>query len=146
MSNNKRDRSSRNDIYFVIPVHLNPNVKSNIESMLSEIKNVILLPPLNYPDFIWFMKESYLILTDSGGVEEEGPHFKKPILVLRDTTERLEGIKYGTNVLISSNPILIKSTLTYLLEKSELYNKFKSTISPYGEIDAAGRVFNFLNK
>lgn len=125
--------SNNKDLQFVIPVHLNPNVKDIIHSYFDSIDNVHLLSPLDYVDFSWFMSKSFFILTDSGGVQEEGPYFKKPILVLRENTERPEGIEAKVSTLVGSNKDLIVSTANKLLQDNDYYNSFTKNVNPYGD-------------
>lgn len=133
-----------NELQFVLPVHLNPNVKNIVKDKLSNLKNVFLLEPLNYPEFVWFMEKSFLILTDSGGVQEEGPYFKKPILVLRENTERPEGVTAKTTKLVGSNKDLIISEVEKLLKDKTYYSSFQNAVNPYGDGSAAERILKEL--
>jgi len=128
-----KELSSNKELQFVIPVHLNPNVKDVIHSYFDDVDNVHLLKPLDYVDFSWFMSKSFFILTDSGGVQEEGPYFKKPILVLRENTERPEGVDAKVSVLLGSDKEKIISTSTKLLNDPEYYASFSRNINPYGD-------------
>lgn len=121
------------DLHFVIPVHLNPNVKDVIHGYFEDVDNVDLLEPLDYVDFTWFMNKSFLIMTDSGGVQEEGPHFKKPILVLRENTERPEGVDAKVSLLLGSDKEKIISTVNKLLVDDQYYNSFSLNQNPYGD-------------
>jgi UDP-N-acetylglucosamine 2-epimerase (non-hydrolysing) len=138
--------SKDKNIDIIYPVHLNPNVKDIVYKMLSGSSNIHLIDPLNYPAFIWLMNRSYLILTDSGGVQEEAPTLGIPTLVMRNTTERPEGIKQGTAILVGTEKKKIISTTKKLLENKEFYKKFSQNINPYGDGKAAKRIVTFLKK
>jgi UDP-N-acetylglucosamine 2-epimerase (non-hydrolysing) len=127
------------NIDFVYPMHLNPNIRKPIREFFSDSKyeNLYFIEPLNYIDFVFFMKQCYLILTDSGGVQEEAPSLGKPVLVMRENTERPEGISAGTCLLVGSDQKLIVNTITNLLEDPEFYNKMSSIRNPYGNGDSA---------
>ena len=138
---------SKNDnIQIIYPVHLNPNVKNIVNKMLSDIDNIHLIKPLDYPAFVWLMNKSYLILTDSGGVQEEAPSLGIPVLVMRNTTERPEGIEQGTAILVGTEKKKIISTTKKLLENKEFYKKFSLNTNPYGDGKAAKRIVAFLKK
>jgi UDP-N-acetylglucosamine 2-epimerase (non-hydrolysing) len=132
------------ELYFVLPVHLNPNVKNIVENVLGNIPNVFLLAPLNYAEFVWFMDKSYIILTDSGGVQEEGPYFKKPILILRENTERPEGIESKTAVLVGHSRNKIINEIEKLLQDNQYYASFQNAINPYGDGSASSRILKTL--
>jgi UDP-N-acetylglucosamine 2-epimerase (non-hydrolysing) len=134
----------RNNTIFIWPVHPNPNVKNVVHEMLSKIENVYLLPPLNYFDFVNAMKASYLIMTDSGGIQEEAPSLKKPLLVLRKVTERPEGISCGIAKLVNTDVKKIISTAKILIEDEEIYNKMKSAKNPYGDGRASLRIYKYI--
>lgn len=125
--------SKNKDLQFVLPVHLNPNVKDVIHGYFDDVDNVHLLRPLDYVDFSWFMSKSFFILTDSGGVQEEGPYFKKPILVLRENTERPEGVTANVSILLGSNKEMIIETANRLLVDEEYYSSFSLNQNPYGD-------------
>ena len=118
---------------FVFPVHLNPIVKEVVYDTLKDLKNVNLIAPLDYLDFVNFMSKTYLIITDSGGVQEEGPHFGIPILVLRKVTERPEAVKYGTVKLVGLDANVIYKTAKKLIENKSEYKKMASAVNPYGD-------------
>lgn len=130
----------RNDVRIVFPVHLNPLVKSVVERKLGSHENVQLLPPLDYETFIWLMNQSRLILTDSGGIQEEGPALGKPVLVMRDTTERPEGVDAGTVRLVGTEPKAIVDGVTRLLDDAGAYSAMACARNPYGEGQAARRI------
>lgn len=135
---------NRNDISIVIPVHPNPNVKKVIFEQLSNLKNVILLEPLGYDDFIWIMKSSYLILTDSGGVQEEAPSLKIPVIVLRESTERPEAVACGAAILTGLNEKRVVSEVLKLLEDNTYYQKHLVTKNPYGDGNTSKRIVKFI--
>jgi UDP-N-acetylglucosamine 2-epimerase (non-hydrolysing) len=121
------------ETYFIYPVHLNPNVQLPVKELLSGQRNILLVEPLGYPEFITVMKRSYLILTDSGGVQEEAPSLGKPVLVMRDTTERMEGILAGTVKLVGNGTAAICSAVQQLLDDEEVYERMTTTSNPYGD-------------
>lgn len=121
------------EMNFIFPVHLNPIVRDVVFPTLGEIENVHLIEPLDYLDFVNLMAKSHLIITDSGGVQEEGPHFGIPILVLRKVTERPEAVKYGTVKLVGLDENRIFSTAKKLLDDKAYYNKIASAVNPYGD-------------
>lgn len=134
------------EVDFVYPVHLNPNVKDIVFERLSGIENVHLIEPLSYPSFIWIMNRSYIILTDSGGVQEEAPSLGKPVLVMRNNTERPEAVEAGTVKLVGTNTELIVQEVTRLLENTSAYAKMSSVENPYGDGRACERILKFLEK
>jgi len=134
------------DIRFIYPVHLNPNVQKPVNKLMGNIKNIYLLPPLEYPQFIALMDHCKLILTDSGGVQEEAPSLGKPVLVMRDTTERPEGIKAGTVKLIGTNAELIVQETSKLLTESDSYQKMSKATNPYGDGKASERIIKRLER
>ncbi|MDR3611074.1 MAG: UDP-N-acetylglucosamine 2-epimerase (non-hydrolyzing) [Ignavibacteriaceae bacterium] len=132
------------DFNFVFPVHLNPVVKEVVHNTLDNLKNVFLIAPLDYSDFVNFMSKTYLIITDSGGVQEEGPHFGIPILVLRKVTERPEAVKYGTVKLVGLDEDKIFRTSKRLIENKSAYKKMASAVNPYGDGLSAKRTVQIL--
>lgn len=134
------------ELQFLIPVHLNPNVKTTIHSFFNSVENVHLCSPLDYIDFTWLMSKSFLILTDSGGVQEEGPYFKKPILVLRENTERPEGILANVSKLVGNDKNLIISQVNKLVSDDSYYSSFTTNQNPYGEGFAASIIIDHLLK
>ncbi len=140
----KKIAKNRKDIEFVIPVHLNPNVREYIHSSLGPLSNIHLYEPLDYIDFSWLMYMSYLIMTDSGGVQEEGPYFEKPILVMRENTERPEGIEEGVSKLVGSNTELIINEVVKLIDDLDYYNSFSKNKNPYGDGFASVKTFDYL--
>ncbi len=132
--------ASMRDVDVVYPVHLNPNVRRPVYEILSGIANIHLIEPLDYPDFVYMMDKSYLILTDSGGVQEEAPSLGKPVLVMRDVTERTEGIEEGTARLVGTNTERIIGETLLLLDSEEEYKKMANAINPYGDGTASQRI------
>lgn len=120
------------DAEIVYPVHLNPNISGPANNLLKDIPNVHLLKPLDYPYLIWLMSKSYLILTDSGGIQEEGPALGKPVLVVREVTERMEGVEGGTAKLLGTDKNTIVSAIRQLLLDKEEYQKMAQAVNPYG--------------
>ena len=129
---------------FVLPVHLNPYVKSTVEESLAGITNVHLLRPLPYPEFVWLMDRAKLILSDSGGVQEESPSLKRPVLVLRETTERQEAVECGAVLLVGSHCESIVAGATRLLKDEKAYKSMQVETSPYGDGRAAVRIVDWL--
>ncbi|TSA23341.1 UDP-N-acetylglucosamine 2-epimerase (non-hydrolyzing) [bacterium] len=132
------------DDRFVFPVHLNPIVREVVYPILDGIENVVLIEPLPYSDFVNLMARSYLILTDSGGVQEEGPSLGKPILVLRTITERPEAVKSGTVKLVGLDPTRISATARRLLDNATAYRQMANATNPYGDGHASRRTIQAL--
>ncbi|MCZ4221808.1 non-hydrolyzing UDP-N-acetylglucosamine 2-epimerase [Pedobacter rhodius] len=130
------------EITYIFSVHLNPNVQEPVFRLLNDIKNVHLLAPLNYFDFVYLMECSYLILTDSGGIQEEAPSLGKPVLVLRDTTERQEAIENGTALLVGANKNKIIEATIELIENKVLYSKMVKMTNPFGDGTAAKKILH----
>jgi UDP-N-acetylglucosamine 2-epimerase (non-hydrolysing) len=128
------------DVEIVYPVHLNPNVQEPVKRLLSDCPSVHLIEPLDYHPFVWLMDRSYLIITDSGGVQEEAPSLGKPVLVMRDTTERPEAVLSGTVRLVGTNAELIVSEATMLLNDADAYEAMSKSHNPYGDGKAAERI------
>ena len=129
---------------IVYPVHLNPNVQKPVYELLSGLSNVYLISPLDYLPFIYTMQHSTLLLTDSGGVQEEAPSLGKPVLVMRDTTERPEAVEAGTVKLVGTNAEAIVSNVTALLLDKEMYKRMSETHNPYGDGQACERIIAAL--
>ena len=129
---------------IVYPVHLNPNVQKPVYELLSGLSNVYLISPLDYLPFIYAMQHSTLLLTDSGGVQEEAPSLGKPVLVMRDTTERPEAVEAGTVKLVGTNAEAIVSNVTALLLDKEIYKRMSETHNPYGDGQACERIIAAL--
>jgi UDP-N-acetylglucosamine 2-epimerase (non-hydrolysing) len=135
-----------NDVKIVYPVHLNPNVQEPVNNILEGIKNIYLIEPQDYVPFIFLMKKSHIILTDSGGVQEEAPSLGKPVLVMRDNTERPEGITAGTARLVGTNTENIISSVESLLNSQSEYTKMAQAINPYGAGKASLNILNYIKK
>ena len=129
---------------IIYPVHLNPKVQEPVNRILSELSNVILIDPLAYQDFIWLMNRSAIIITDSGGVQEEAPSLGKPVLVMRDTTERPEAVEAGTVILVGTNIELIVSEALSLLNDKKKFNKMSKKHNPYGNGTASEKIVNYI--
>ncbi|TDF37284.1 UDP-N-acetylglucosamine 2-epimerase (non-hydrolyzing) [Alteromonadaceae bacterium M269] len=141
-----RELSDRDDVQIVYPVHLNPQVQEPVNRLLSDIDNVFLISPQDYLPFIYLMKSAYIILTDSGGVQEEAPSLGKPVLVMRDTTERPEAVAAGTVKLVGTDYNTIVDTATELLTNKETYNTMSFAHNPYGDGQACARISQAINK
>ena len=131
-------------IHFVYPVHLNPNVQNPVMEFLDGLKNVHLIPPLDYEPFIYLLKHSYIVLTDSGGIQEEAPSLGKPVLVMRDITERPEALTAGTVRLIGANRNRIANSVSELLSDSSTYTEMSQSHNPYGDGKACERIIDIL--
>lgn len=135
------------DVDFVYPVHLNPNVRKPVFDVLASIENVFLIEPLSYLPFVFMMEKSHLLLTDSGGVQEEAPGLGKPVLVMRNTTERPEAVDAGTVILVGTDKDKIINGVSDLLEnKNGLYDRMAHAVNPYGDGKACGRVVKWLEE
>ena len=132
------------NVEIVYPLHLNPNVQNPVKDRLSETENIHLIPPLSYPSFVWLMAKSYLIITDSGGVQEEAPSLGKPVLVMRDTTERPEAVTEGTVILVGTNTKKIISETNKLLNDTMAYEKMSKAHNPYGDGSACLKIVNYI--
>lgn len=132
------------DTDFVYPVHLNPNVQKPVHEALDGLDNVHLAPPATYPEFVWLMDRSYLILTDSGGVQEEAPSLRKPVLVMRDTTERPEAIDAGGVELVGAMSCNIVRAVSNLLQDSAEYARRQIASNPYGDGASARRIMELV--
>jgi len=134
------------DVSIVYPVHLNPNVQEPVHRILGDIKGVHLIDPLPYASFIWLMEQAYFIITDSGGVQEEAPSLGKPVLVIRETTERLEGINAGSACLVSTDRSQIIHQAQDLLTNIDRHRRMSMSGNPYGDGHAAQRIVELLLK
>ncbi|NAR59716.1 non-hydrolyzing UDP-N-acetylglucosamine 2-epimerase [Acinetobacter haemolyticus] len=132
------------DVQIVYPVHLNPNVQKPVNELLSGISNIYLIAPQDYLPFVYLMNRSYLILTDSGGIQEEAPSLGKPVLVMRDTTERPEAVEAGTVKLVGTDAALIQQSVVELLENTELYETMAAAHNPYGDGTACKQIIEAL--
>lgn len=138
--------NSNEDIQIIYPVHLNPNVQKPVYELLDGIDNVKLIAPLSYPAFVWLMNQSYLIITDSGGVQEEAPSLGKPVLVMRDTTERPEAVDAGTVLLVGTDKNKIVKEAQKLLNEEDAYLSMSKLHNPYGDGKACGQIVNFIKE
>jgi len=134
------------NVQIIYPVHLNPNVQKPVNEILSGVKNIKLIDPLNYPAFVWLMKKSKLIITDSGGVQEEAPSLGKPVLVTRDTTERPEAVDAKTVMLVGTDMLEIVRNATELLINRDLYAEMSTAHNPYGDGKTSKKVFDILSE
>jgi UDP-N-acetylglucosamine 2-epimerase (non-hydrolysing) len=129
---------------FLFPIHLNPVVRETFRAILGEVQNVVFMEPLSYRPFVHLMKAVDLVITDSGGIQEEAPTLGKPVLVMRDTTERPEGIQAGTARLVGTDAAAIEGALSELLTDEDRYLEMANAINPYGDGCAAGRIADHL--
>ena len=136
--------AAREDVFVVFPVHPNPRVQSVMEARLANHPRIALIPPLDYVPFIYALTRSYLVLTDSGGVQEEAPSVGKPVLVMRDTTERPEAVDAGTAILVGSDPDRIVSEATRLLDDEQAYLRMSRAHNPYGDGRASRRIADLI--
>ena len=132
------------DINILYPVHLNPNVRKPVNELLSNISNIKLVEPFQYEEFVYLMSRSYLILTDSGGIQEEAPSLGKPVLVMRDTTERPEAVESGTVKLVGSDQDNIIKEVQKLLNYNSEYQKMSKAHNPYGDGNTSEKILNIL--
>jgi UDP-N-acetylglucosamine 2-epimerase (non-hydrolysing) len=135
---------SNPSVDIVYPVHLNPNVQKPVNELLSDIDNLYLIAPLQYESFIYLMSKSYFIITDSGGVQEEAPALGKPVLVMRDTTERPEAVDAGTVKLVGTDVNKIVKEAQELLDNENIYKKMSYAHNPYGDGTACEKIIEFL--
>jgi len=129
---------------IIYPVHMNPKVQEPVRRILSGVNNVLLINPLAYQDFIWLMNKSKIIITDSGGIQEEAPSLGKPVLVMRDTTERPEAVDAGTVLLVGTNENLIVSKALDLLNNEDNFVKMSKLHNPYGDGFSSKRIVEFI--
>ncbi|MFS4455323.1 non-hydrolyzing UDP-N-acetylglucosamine 2-epimerase [Maribacter sp. 2304DJ31-5] len=132
------------DVQIIYPVHLNPNVQKLVYEILKDIDNIKLISPLSYPSFVWLMNKSHLIITDSGGVQEEAPSLGKPVLVMRNTTERPEAVEAGTVILTGTDRYKIVSRTEHLLQDENAYRNMALQHNPYGDGKACQRIVSYL--
>jgi len=136
--------ASRPDVQVVYPMHMNPNVRKPVNEILGGLTNVHLIEPLDYLSFLYMMRQSYLIMTDSGGVQEEAPSLGKPVIVMRDTTERPEAVDAGTVILAGTETDVIVSAAERLLDDRSFYDKMARAVNPYGDGLAATRIAEII--
>ena len=132
------------DVAFLYPVHLNPNVQAPVRQLLGDTPNVRLVPPVPYPEFVWLMDRCTVLLSDSGGVQEEAPSLRKPLLVMRETTERPEAVEAGAVELVGTDADRIVARATALLQDSEEYARHQISANPYGDGHAAKRIVDLM--
>ena len=136
------------DVDFVYPMHLNPNVRKPIRTVFGDdfghFENMFFIEPLQYLEFVYLMEKSFIVLTDSGGIQEEAPGLGKPVLVMRDTTERPEALESGTVRLVGTNHNLIVSEVSTLLDNPDVYMQMSHAVNPYGDGKACERIVNAL--
>jgi len=132
------------NVQIIYPVHLNPNVKEPVHNILGKIDSIHLINPLAYPSFVWLMNKSYLIITDSGGVQEEAPSLGKPVLVIRDTTERPEAVDVGTVILVGTDKNKIVNECNDLLVNTDRFQKMIALHNPYGDGKACQRIVEYI--
>lgn len=138
--------ASRGDVEIVYATHPNPNMRKPVFKMLSKTKGIHLIDPLSYEKLVWLMNRSYLIMTDSGGIQEEAPSLGKPVLVLRRLTERMEGVKAGTAVLVGTDKEQIYNRASHLLDNKKAYDKMAKASNPYGDGKSSRRIVQILKK
>lgn len=132
------------DLHFIYPVHLNPKVKDVVEHKLVDVPNVVLIPPQDYKDFAWLLRHCLLVLTDSGGIQEEAPALGKPVLVMRDNSERPEAIEAGTARLVTTDPLrVIRATQTLISDTAAL-EEMARAVNPFGDGHAAKRIVEYI--
>jgi len=140
----KQIANENEDCQILYPVHLNPNVQKPVYKYLNNVSNILLLSPLSYPAFVWLMEKSYLILTDSGGIQEEAPSLGKPVLVMRDNTERPEAIASGTVILVGTNMNVIVEQTNNLLRDKKKYDSMSLLHNPYGDGNACKKIIDHI--
>lgn len=134
------------DVHFVYPVHLNPNVQAPVNSLLSGISNIHLIQPLDYEPFVYLLKHCYLVLTDSGGIQEEAPSLGKPVLVMRDLTERPEAVDAGTVKLVGAVRSKIVEEVTSLIRNESVYLSMSRAHNPYGDGSACSKIIDVIEE
>jgi len=130
--------------HIVYPVHLNPSVKDVVTETLADVKNIHLVRPMDYPDFVATMQRSYIILTDSGGIQEEAPSLGKPVLVMRDVTERPEAVEAGTVKVVGTDAKKLVQEASILMDNADAYNKMSGSMNPYGDGQATKYILDIL--
>jgi UDP-N-acetylglucosamine 2-epimerase (non-hydrolysing) len=140
----KEIATKNKDVELIYPVHLNPNVQKPVYEYLSDIPNIHLIDPMAYPEFVWLMNKSYIIITDSGGIQEEAPSLGKPVLVMRDTTERPEAVEAGTVILVGTDTDKIITETQKLLEDTSHYQSMSRLHNPYGDGKACDKIINYI--
>jgi UDP-N-acetylglucosamine 2-epimerase (non-hydrolysing) len=131
---------------IVYPVHLNPNVQEPVRRILGGLPTVHLIEPIGYPSMLWLLDQSAIVLTDSGGIQEEAPALGKPVLVMRDKTERIEGIQAGTAILVGTDPEKIVAETRKLLDDGEAYKAMAKAVNPYGDGTTSEQIMKILSE
>ena len=134
------------DISIIFPVHLNPNVYIPTNKILKNVPNIFLVKPVDYLDFVYLMSMSYIIISDSGGIQEEAPSLGKPVLVTRDITERVEAIKVGAAKLVGTSKMIIIKNIENLLNNKKIYKKMIKNKNPYGNGHASKKIIKYLSQ
>ncbi|MBG9377464.1 UDP-N-acetylglucosamine 2-epimerase (non-hydrolyzing) [Panacibacter sp. DH6] len=134
------------EVQFVYPVHPNPNVQKIVHHKLDNVTNIFLIDPLSYPHLVWMMDKCYFVITDSGGIQEEAPSLGKPVIVIRDVTERTEGISAGTSLLAGTKTENIVTAASSLLTDDRAYEKMAKSVNPYGTGNTAQVIIDILLK
>lgn len=142
----RRIAMDNTDVEIVYPVHLNPNVQEPVKRILWNIQNIHLIDPLEYPNLVWLMNKSYLVLTDSGGIQEEAPTLGKPVLVMREVTERQEGVDAGTAKLVGTSENIIYDETNKLINNKISYSKMANAVNPYGDGTSSKQIADILEK
>ena len=141
-----RTIAERDDVALIFPVHLNPNVRAIMNDALGGLDNVAMIEPLDYPNFVALLNSATLMLTDSGGVQEEAPALGKPVLVMRDTTERPEGVEAGTAKLVGTDQDLIVKETNRLLDDEDYYDSMAKAHNPFGDGHASERIAEIIEQ
>lgn len=141
-----RTLAERGDVRIVYPVHLNPNVREPVQRLLAGVPDLHLIEPVDYLQFVYLMDRSHFLLTDSGGIQEEAPSLGKPVLVMRDTTERPEAVRAGTVALVGTDSAAIVAAASRLLGDAKAYAAMSRAHNPYGDGLAAGRIVRVLKR
>ena len=131
---------------IIFPVHLNPNIREKVNKLLFGYKNIFLISPVDYANMIYLMNKSYMIITDSGGIQEEAPSLNKPLVIVRDFTERPEIIKLGGGVLVKRDSNKIYNIVNSILNNKKIYNKMANIKNPYGDGKASNRITKEIKK
>ncbi len=134
------------EVQIIYPVHLNPNVQRPVYEILGERANIHLINPLSYPSFVWLMEKSYMIITDSGGIQEEAPSLGKPVLVMRETTERPEALAAGTVKLVGTDRNKIVREAEKLIKDKAYFLEMSNSHNPYGDGGACSRIVEFIER
>lgn len=136
--------ANNNDVEILYPVHLNPNVRKPVFDLLGDIDNIHLVDPVPYHEIVWLLNKSHIVLTDSGGIQEEAPGLGKPVLVLRNHTERMEGVESGTAILVGTDKEKIVYEVENLLNNTDAYRKMAQSVNPYGDGTTSKQIAKIL--